>query len=434
MLCDPVLFTYNTHNKSFSPNAAIISKMDRISRRRTILIHAALYLLAMLSSQVSGFVTAPFNSRTMASDTSIYHSVSQSGRLSQVEQTLLLQQAVEARILKSKEKELAMNSPKLQISQLELSRALGYDLEKIKEIENRGYLAREQLVTRNMGLVYYSVNEIMGRRRKKFQSLSHEDLVQEGAIGLARAVDRWNPEIGGKFSTYAMYWIRAAIFRCIAERDDIIRVPEHVSGAVRKMTLAAKTLGLDIHGESFISQGSMNAWNEARSAKILAETAGLSEKQLDTAMKVNRRRRAGVISFEVWMQKGKDLDSDYGGLSETQSMSTTDKEQLKEALGRFLGPREIEALSWRYGLNEELITSSSSKRDYLSEAERKIFGSSSTVGSIPAGGRWGESMSFVEIGKRMQVSAEYCRRLCHAALGKLRQAAEEGILEPALLK
>lgn len=409
--------------------------MSCIPRRRTISLCVTLCLLGVTFCKVSGFVTAPSISKTLrASERSSSLSLTRPDRLSQEEQTELLHQAVEARLMKLKERELAMKSPKLQISQLELSRSLGYDLEKIKEIENRGFFAREQLVTRNMGLVYYSVNEIMGNRRRKLQSLSHEDLVQEGAIGLARAVDRWDPEIGGKFSTYAMYWIRAAIFRCIAERDDVVRVPEHVSAAVRKMTRAAKTLGLDINGDSFIPHDSRNAWKEAQSAKMLAETAGISEKQLETAMKVNRRRRAGVISFESWMQQGKDLESDFGSLSDSQSMSTVDKQQLKEALGRFLGPREIEALSWRYGLNEERLTSSS-QRDYLSEAERNIFGSSPsfTASEIPAGGRWGESMSFVEIGKRMQVSAEYCRRLCHAALGKLQRAAEEGTLEPALL-
>ena len=392
-------------------------------------------MLCVQGEVVSGFTTTPLPSYPKVSErSSSFLQASRPGRLSQEDQSELLKQAVEARFLKSKEKELAMMSPKLQISRLELSRALGYNLEKLHEIENQGYLAREQLVTRNMGLVYYSVNEIMGYRRRKFQSLSHEDLVQEGAIGLARAVDRWDPEIGGKFSTYAMYWIRAAIFRCIAERDDMVRVPEHVSAVVRKVTRAAKTLGLDIDGESFIPHDNNSAWKEAQSAKMLAETAGISEKQLETAMKVNRRRKAGVISFETWMQKGKDLESDFGGSSDTETMSTADKMQLKEALGRFLGPREIEALSWRYGLNEERYASAS-QRDYLGEAEKKIFGSSSsyTASEIPAGGRWGESMSFVEVGKRMQVSAEYCRRLCHAALGKLRQAAEEGALEPALL-
>jgi DNA-directed RNA polymerase sigma subunit (sigma70/sigma32) len=48
-------------------------------------------------------------------------------------------------------------------------------------------------------------------------------------------------------------------------------------------------------------------------------------------------------------------------------------------------------------------------------------------------GKWGEAMSFVEVGKRMEISAEYGRRLTHAALEKLRRAADEGTLEPALL-
>ena len=50
-----------------------------------------------------------------------------------------------------------------------------------------------------------------------------------------------------------------------------------------------------------------------------------------------------------------------------------------------------------------------------------------------AKGRWGEAMTFTEVGKRMEVSAEYTRKLCHRALNKLKEAAEDGRLEPALL-
>jgi DNA-directed RNA polymerase sigma subunit (sigma70/sigma32) len=53
---------------------------------------------------------------------------------------------------------------------------------------------------------------------------------------------------------------------------------------------------------------------------------------------------------------------------------------------------------------------------------------------VPTQGRWGEAMSFVEVGKRMKVSAEYGRRLCHAAIQKLQRAAQEGaLMEPAFL-
>ena len=278
----------------------------------------------------------------------------------------------------------------------------------------------------------------MGYRSKKsqLQSVTREDLVQEGAIGLARAVDRWNPEIGGKFSTYAVYWIRAAALRCIAERDDLMRVPEHVSAAVRKMTKAAKTLGLDIDSDNLLSNvySSDASWKEAQAAKALAEEAGLTDKQLMEAMKVRQRRNKGhIMSFETWMQQGRDYETDLSPVAsvEEDALAAVKTENLKKTLSRFLRPREMEALSWRYGLNTESTTKSSRPRDYVAEAEEELFGSRAK--EMPVRGKWGEAMSFVEVGKKMQCSAEYGRRLCHAALNKLRQAAEEGILEPALL-
>jgi RNA polymerase sigma factor (sigma-70 family) len=268
------------------------------------------------------------------------------------------------------------------------------------------------------------------------QNLSREDLVQEGAIGLARAVDRWNPEIGGKFSTYAVYWIRAAIFRCIAERDDLMRVPEHVSTAIRKVSKAAKRLGLEFAGDSIISAVYNNdaSWKEAQAAKDLAEEAGLTPKQLTATMKVRARRISGIMSYEVWMQQGKDFEVDLTPVSENDSsLATMETEHLKKTLSRFLRPKEMEALSWRYGLTSEVTPKPSQARDYVSEAETVLFGSKSAKQELPVKGKWGEAMSFVEVGKKMEVSSEYGRRLCHAALNKLRQAAEEGALEPALL-
>jgi RNA polymerase sigma factor (sigma-70 family) len=328
----------------------------------------------------------------------------------------------------------------------------GDDLDAYERAFDLGHSARETLVTRNIGLVHFCINEVIGKRQPRgngnnsgngnqrsggLQSLSREDLVQEGAIGLARAVDRWNPEIGGKFSTYAVYWIRAAIFRCIAERDDLMRVPEHVSTAIRKVSKAAKRLGLEFAGDSIISAVYNNdaSWKEAQAAKELAEEAGLTPKQLAATMKVRARRITGIMSYEVWMQQGKDFEVDLTPVSENDStMATMETEHLKKTLSRFLRPKEMEALSWRYGLTSEDSPKPAQARDYVSEAETVLFGSTTPAKQeLTVKGKWGEAMSFVEVGKRMEVSSEYGRRLCHAALNKLRQAAEEGAIEPALL-
>jgi RNA polymerase sigma factor (sigma-70 family) len=356
------------------------------------------------------------------------------------EQQNYLNKAVELRRLKQIRTSFSHTTTPLA---LELSRASGYgdDLVAYEVALADGQLAREALVTRNMGLVYYCVNEIIGKQsssKKRLQTLSREDLIQEGAIGLARALEKWNPEIGGKFSTYAVYWVRAAILRCIAERDDLVRVPEHVSTAVRKMTRAAAQMGISIDGDNLLSSVSgskQTSWKEAEAAKELAELAGLTEKQLTEAIKVRARRLQGIASFESWMQKGRDLEVDAGAMeASTEASDLPSKEMLRQELSRFLRPREMEALSWRYGLISteapSLLTdkkkSARNQKDYLARAEGELYGSTTA-------GRWGEAMTFNEVGQRMQVSAEYGRRLCHAALTKLRLAAEEGNLSPAAL-
>jgi RNA polymerase sigma factor (sigma-70 family) len=459
---------------------------------------------------------------------------SQFVRLTLEEETELLRRAVEYRRLNELEKDMALMQKKMVIpgSHLPLlcvrAKAAGYgeNLDEYEDAQYEGQIARDQLVTHNMGLVHYCVNQIIGKdntinnknsnmkNMKKnnhkglpLNSLSREDLIQEGAIGLARAVDKWNPDIGGKFSTYAVYWVRAAILRCIAERDDLLRVPNHVTLAVQKINKAAKRLGWVLQESGGIlvmddddnsnHTGNTESWKAAHYAKRLAEEAGLSERNFEEAMTVRRRRYAGgYVAFESWMQKTSSTggrnqqgqiqqnhhhhNSDENEDHDRQRLESSEKtEELRSVLSKHLQPKEMEALSWRYGLMEEEDELINNKKEgesisdrahrQLFEMEDQLFGSSqevtatasstmavvkapstkavktakkmrttptkstSTTTPLPTKGRFGEAMSFTEVGNKMQVSAEYTRRLCHKALGKLQQAAEDGTLEPALL-
>jgi len=353
-------------------------------------------------------------------------------RLTRQEEQELLRQVAEFRRLEQLEKDLALQSPSKMTPLLSVrAKAAGYgtELELYEEAMDNGQRARETLITRNMGLVYYSANEIMKNKKKDLNSLSRDDLIQEGAIGVSRAVDKFNPGMGTKFSTYAVYWIRAAILRCIAERDDIMRVPEHMSATVRKVTAAAQRLGLELDGDKIVDvfQSDSPIWKEAQAAKALAEEAGLTDRQVELALRVKQQRNG--VSYEAWMQKGQNMEVDLASVDDSTRTSSFDTENLKSTLSKFLRPKEMEALSWRYGLTTE--ETRRPYRDYLGEAEKELFGKSSPA--PPTKGKWGEAMSFTEVGKHMSVSAEYGRRLCHKALEKLQRAAEEGQLEPALL-
>jgi DNA-directed RNA polymerase sigma subunit (sigma70/sigma32) len=156
-------------------------------------------------------------------------------------------------------------------------------------------------------------------------------------------------------------------------------------------------------------------------------------------MKVRSRRyTGGYVAFEEWMQQGEDLQSDVPTTLSDPGMSAQETEHLRTTLAKFLRPKEMEAISWRYGLLEHQTHKAKANR-YLAEAEQELFGTANAVApkqsksELPTKGRFGEAMTFNEVGKKMQVSAEYGRKLCHAAMKKLQQAAKEGRLEPALL-
>lgn len=89
--------------------------------------------------------------------------------------------------------------------------------------------ARDRLISANMRLV------INVARAYKSHSIPLDDLVQEGAIGLIRAIDRFDPSKGFRFSTYATHWIRQAVGRAVEGNTKTIRLPAHVSQALRKI-------------------------------------------------------------------------------------------------------------------------------------------------------------------------------------------------------
>jgi RNA polymerase sigma factor (sigma-70 family) len=267
------------------------------------------------------------------------------------------------------------------------------------------------------------------KNKSRLGLLSREDLIQEGAIGLQRAVAKYNIGIGGKFSSYAVYWIRASVLRCIDEHGDLVRAPEHILAAIRKMSSAVNRLCLQVDGDDIakgVFANNEQPWKEAQAAKVLTEEAGLTDRQLREAMRVKYRRVAGSVSFEDWMQRG-ELQSDVTTNSDSTAASV-DSEKLRVELSKYLRPKEMEALTLRFGLEDAPAAQEEVKtHNYQAEAELLVFGE-----EPPERKKSGET-TFNEIGNSMSVSAEYGRRLVHKALSKLQKAAAEGRLELALL-
>eukprot|EP00565_Helicotheca_tamesis_P009346 CAMPEP_0185734332 /NCGR_PEP_ID=MMETSP1171-20130828/22161_1 /TAXON_ID=374046 /ORGANISM="Helicotheca tamensis, Strain CCMP826" /LENGTH=407 /DNA_ID=CAMNT_0028404301 /DNA_START=242 /DNA_END=1465 /DNA_ORIENTATION=+ len=347
--------------------------------------------------------------------------------------------------------------------------------------------ARKKLLTKHIGLVHHTVGTILRRRsRKSLLSLTRHDLEQEGFLGLNRAVDSYKLNKGASFPTYAVYWIRAYVHRAIAKEDNLIRIPEYVLANLRKLHGVANQLQMDLdllysliigkEGQGKAKDGASTEMGRTQEEmwSILQSETGFTDKQIKECLRVREwRKHGGYTHLQPWMHQDDAFKFSSSAVPNPEDVQGTNPEDLKKMLSQYLRPKEVEAISWRYGLNEDEVSSRRdgvSARDYEAEAEYDLFGPESHLTStslpqpskavtnavaasrkqrhsparkaaptttlkrsIPKKGKWGEDMSFAEIGARMAVSAEYTRRLTKVALEKLRKAVEEGRLEPDFL-
>src|SRR5215204_2032922 len=103
--------------------------------------------------------------------------------------------------------------------------------------------ARQRLIEKNLRLV------ISVAKRYRGMGLPFEDLIQEGNIGLMKAVEKFDPDRGWRFSTYATWWIRQAVQRAVADKGRTIRVPVHMGDKIRKMARAYNELSTELSRE-----------------------------------------------------------------------------------------------------------------------------------------------------------------------------------------
>ena len=277
-------------------------------------------------------------------------------------------------------------------NEAELLKRMGYDPEvpsntKLRDrkgiIVGIGRDAREQLTSANLRLVVSIAKKYIGR------GMSFLDLIQEGNIGLIRAVEKFDYEKGFKFSTYATWWIRQAITRAIADQARTIRIPVHMVETINRLIRVSRGLLQELGREPTVEE--------------IAEAMSKGQEVQVTPEKVREIIKVSQEPVSLETPIGEEEDShlgdfieDRGALAPAEAAShQLLKEQVEAVLDSLTG-RERRVLQLRFGLED------------------------------------GRARTLEEVGKEFNVTRERIRQIEAKALRKLRHPSRSRKLKDYL--
>ena len=228
------------------------------------------------------------------------------------------------------------------------------ELALARRIERGDLAAKDRLIEANLRLVVH----VAKRYQREEHGLTLSDLIQEGTLGLVRAVEKFDHRRGHRFSTYATLWIRQAIGRAIAEKGRTIRLPVEVGGRLRRLDTAQRKLA-------------------ARMAREPSAEDVAAELEWPVEEIVALRRLAWApVSLDA--PRGADGDlpladalADDAPAALELISERTRAEELRRALGA-LEPRERRVLEVRYGLGDDAPASPAEAGRRLQLAVREV--------------------------------------------------------------